>query len=135
MSDMRQARKLWLAFADAGRGFCIAIRSERNLRIHLCVAAIVVVSGFVLDVSSLEWVALVFCIGLVITVEMLNSALEYLADTVHPEMDAGIRNAKDVAAGAVLIAVLAAVVVGVIIFLPKLWEIAKQLESGTGSTS
>ncbi len=116
-------------FADAGRGIRMAVQSERNLRIHLAVISIVVVTGFILGLSGMEWVAIVFSIGIVIVAELVNSAFEYLADTVHPEVDPGIRNAKDVAAGAVLIAVLAAVVVGVIIFLPKLWEIWKQLQS------
>ena len=126
---MRQQRRMWQVFADAGRGIRMAVQSERNLRIHLAVISIVVVTGFILGLSGMEWVAIVFSIGIVIVAELVNSALEYLADTVHPEVDPGIRNAKDVAAGAVLIAVLAAVVVGVIIFLPKLWEIWKQLQS------
>jgi len=126
---MRQQRRMWQVFADAGRGIRMAVQSERNLRIHLAVISIVVVTGFILGLSGMEWVAIVFSIGIVIVAELVNSAFEYLADTVHPEVDPGIRNAKDVAAGAVLIAVLAAVVVGVIIFLPKLWEIWKQLQS------
>jgi undecaprenol kinase len=129
MSEMRQQRRMWQVFADAGRGIRMAVQSERNLRIHLAVISIVVVTGFILGLSGMEWVAIVFSIGIVIVAELVNSAFEYLADTVHPEVDPGIRNAKDVAAGAVLIAVLAAVVVGVIIFLPKLWEIWKQLQS------
>jgi diacylglycerol kinase len=129
MSEMRQQRRMWQVFADVGRGIRMAVQSERNLRIHLAVISIVVVTGFILGLSGMEWVAIVFSIGIVIVAELVNSAFEYLADTVHPEVDPGIRNAKDVAAGAVLIAVLAAVVVGVIIFLPKLWEIWKQLQS------
>ncbi len=126
---MRQQRRMWQVFADAGRGIRMAVQSERNLRIHLAVIPIVVATGIIMGLSGMEWVAIVFSIGIVIVAELVNSALEYLADTVHPEVDPGIRNAKDVAAGAVLIAVLAAVVVGVIIFLPKLWEIWKQLQS------
>ena len=129
MSEMRQRRKMWQVFADAGRGIRMAVQSERNLRIHLAVIPIVVATGIIMGLSGMEWVAVVFSIGIVIVAELVNSALEYLADTVHPEVDPGIRNAKDVASGAVLIAVLAAVVVGVIIFLPKLWEIWKQLQS------
>ena len=129
MSEMRQRRRKWQMFAYAGRGIRMAVQSERNLRIHLAVIPIVVVTGFVMGLSGMEWVAIAFSIGIVIVAELVNSALEYLADAVHPEVDPGIRNAKDVAAGAVLIAVLAAVVVGVIIFPPKLWEIWKQLQS------
>lgn len=133
MSDMRQPRSMRRVFADAMRGIRVATRSERNLRIHFCIVIVVVVLGFFLNVSGWEWVALVFCIGIVLVAEMINSAVESLADTTHPEKHPGIRDTKDIAAGAVLIAVLAAVVVGVIIFLPKLWELGKQLLMQTGS--
>lgn len=122
MSDPRQ-RRLWQCFADAGRGIRTVARSERNFCIHLAVLLAVVVAGFFLGLSGGEWLAVVLCAGLVLVAEVFNTALEYLADAVHPEADPGIRNAKDASAGAVLIAVVAAAVVGAIVFVPKLWDL------------
>ena len=122
MSDPRK-RRLWQSFADAGRGILAVARSERNFCIHLVVLLIVIVAGLILGLSGGEWLAVVLCAGLVLAAEVFNTAIEYLADAVHPEADLGIRNAKDASAGAVLIAVVAAVIVGAIIFLPKLWDL------------
>lgn len=77
--------------------------------------------GFSLKINSLEWIAVILCAGLVLSLELVNTAIEYLADTLHPERAKGIGLAKDAAAGAVFIAALAAACVGVIVFLPKLW--------------
>lgn len=85
-------------------------------------AVLAVVIGFVLGLSAGEWVAVVLAIGIVMATEVVNTAIEYLADAVHPEMDPGIRRAKDAAAGGVLIASVAAAAVGAIVYLPKLWE-------------
>ena len=86
-------------------------------------ATIVIVTGFFFQVSPGEWICLFLCIGVVLSAEAMNSAIEWLADTLHPEMDPGIRLAKDAAAGSVLVASLAAAIVGAIVFFPKLWEL------------
>jgi undecaprenol kinase/diacylglycerol kinase (ATP) len=98
------------------------VRTEPNFRIQLGILVCVIVAGFVFRVSLLEWLAIVMVAGLVVVAEVLNTALEYLADATHPEVDPGIGRAKDASAGAVLVASGAAVVVGLIIFLPKLWQ-------------
>jgi diacylglycerol kinase len=79
--------------------------------------------GFFLSLSMGEWIALVLCIALVLVAELLNTAIEYLCDALHPDLHPEIGRAKDVAAGAVLIAALAAMTVGAILFLPKLWDL------------
>lgn len=113
----------WRCFVDAGRGVGMAFRSERNLRIHLVCFLVAVVLGFVVHLSMLEWIGLVLCAAFVIGSEVMNTAIEVLADTLHPDSHPGIGKAKDLAAGAVLIAAVAAGVVGAILFLPKLWEL------------
>ena len=105
------------------RGLVSVFQRERNFRIHVALATLVVVAGLLFQVSSFEWIALILCIGIVIAAEAMNSAIESLADTVHPEMDPGIRLAKDAAAGSVLLASLAAAIVGGIVFIPKIWEL------------
>lgn len=112
---------------DAAKGVRAVFGSERNFRIHVAFAASVVLLGFLLRLAAGEWLALVLAMGAVLAAEVFNTAVEYLADSVHPEMDPGIRRAKDAAAGGVLIASVAAAVVGAIVFLPALWEwVSKQ---------
>lgn len=113
---------LWNCFRDAGRGLASVVRTEPNFRIHLGILVVVIIAGFVFRISLIEWLAVVMVAGLVVVAEVLNTALEYLADATHPEVDPGIGRAKDASAGAVLVASGAAVVVGLLIFLPKLWQ-------------
>lgn len=79
----------------------------------------VIGAGFYFDISSMEWVALVLCIALVFAMEAVNTALEYLTDLVSPGFHPLAGKAKDAAAAAVLLAAAGAVVVGLVIFLPK----------------
>ncbi len=110
-------------FRDAWRGIVSVAKTEFNFRIHLVCLVLVIGFGFFLKVSAMEWVALTLCVGFVLFAEILNTSLEYLADTVHPEADAGIGKAKDASAGAVLVASLAAATVAAIIFIPKIWNL------------
>ena len=109
------------SFVDAGRGLVTVLRTEWNFRIHAAVALLVTIAGFVFGISAGEWLAVVLSAGIVFMAEVFNTALEYLADAVHPEADRGVGMAKDAAAGGVLIAAVAAAVVGAIVFLPKVW--------------
>ena len=84
-----------------------------------------VLAGLWLDLSTLEWAAVVLCIGAVLAAEGINSAIEALCDRVSPGYDEAIKHAKDLAAGAVLILAVMSVVVGLLIFIPKfitLWS-------------
>ncbi|MDF1740245.1 MAG: diacylglycerol kinase family protein [Verrucomicrobiales bacterium] len=110
-------------FRDAWRGIVSVAKSEFNFRVHLACLVPVIVFGCFFEVSAVEWIALTLCVGFVLFAEILNSALEYLADTVHPEVDPGIGKAKDASAGAVLVASLAAATVAAIIFIPKIWSL------------
>lgn len=109
------------SFVDAGRGLVTVLRTEWNFRIHAVVALLITIAGVVFRISEGEWLAVVLSVGLVFMAEVFNTALEYLADAVHPEADRGVGMAKDAAAGGVLIAAVAAAVVGAIVFLPKVW--------------
>ncbi len=109
------------SFVDAGRGFVAVLRTEWNFRIHAVVALLVAAAGFAFRISAGEWAAVLLSVALVFVAEVFNTALEYLADAVHPEADRGVGMAKDAAAGGVLIAAVAAAVVGAIVFLPKAW--------------
>jgi diacylglycerol kinase len=108
------------AFRHAFRGLADMLRTQRNARFHVAATAAVVAAGFWLDISRLEWVAVVLCMALVLALEAANTALEYLTDLVSPEYHPLAGKAKDAAAGAVLVAALGAAAVGGLVFLPKL---------------
>lgn len=111
--------KFLRSFVIGFSGLLHVIRSEQNMRIH-CVAAVgVVVAGFVFALAVWEWIAVVFCIGLVISAECMNTAMERLADRVTLETDPLIKRAKDCGSAAVLVLALTAAVVGGVVFVPK----------------
>ncbi|HEX7053146.1 MAG TPA: diacylglycerol kinase family protein [Burkholderiales bacterium] len=107
-----------LRYALRGVGFMLA---ERNTRLLLAVSAAVVAAGAWLGLSRLEWCAAIAALALVWVAETLNTAVERLTDLVSPEFHPLAGKTKDVAAGAVLIAMLAAVSIGVVVFGPRLF--------------
>lgn len=108
------------SFVYAWQGIVSLFGNEPNARIHLCVALLVVAAGFFFNISASEWCLVTLCIGGVFMAEAFNTAIEKLCDKVSPQTDSLIKIAKDVAAGAVLLFVFAAVAVGLIVFLPKI---------------
>ena len=108
------------SFADAGRGIASLLAHEPNARIHLAASLAAVALGGWLRLTAAEWCWIALAIALVWVAEGLNSALEALADAVHPERDARIGRAKDLAAGAVLVAAIASVAIGALVFGPRL---------------
>lgn len=100
-----------------------AITTQVNFRFHFAASLFVVTAGFVMDLSEVEWVMITLCIGFVIVTELLNTAIEYLVDLVSPNQHPLAGKIKDLAAGAVLVAAIAAFVVGLIIFAPKILKL------------
>lgn len=100
------------------------IRGQCHARLHLAATVIVVALGFSLRVTGGEWCALVLAMGIVWTAEAMNSAIETLADRITTDRDERVGRAKDLAAGAVLLAAISAAVAGVCIFAPRLWAMA-----------
>lgn len=99
------------------------LMEENNARFHVFAAVIVLLAGFYLNLSAIEWTIIITQIGLVLAVETLNTAIEKLCDFVSPEYHQLIGKIKDLAAAAVLIMSIVAVIVGIIIFLPKVFGI------------
>ena len=115
-------KKRILSFAHAFRGLCSLFEETPNALIHLVAAAIAITLGFTCKISSGEWLAIVIVIGAVFSMEAVNTALEKLSDyACNKEIHPAIKKIKDIAAAAVLIVVLAALTVGIIIFLPKIF--------------
>ena len=114
-------RKLGRSFKAAASGFGQALRTEQNMKFHLIMAILVVGAGIWLEVSGGEWMALVVCIMAVMVVELLNTAIEYLADVVRDELKLNYGATKfprDMAAAAVLLAAMTAAAIGIAILLP-----------------
>lgn len=107
------------SFAYAFNGLKTLLKEEHNARIHLVAAIIVVIAGVRLKLSSLEWVAIVFAIAFVLIAEIINTSIENIADFISPAKHDQIKKIKDLAAAGVLISALSALIVGAIIFLPK----------------
>ncbi len=103
------------------QGGLLLIRTEASVQVQLGIAIFVTIAGFYFKISTTEWIAQTLCIGLVMTAEGLNTAIEGIADFVHPDFHEKIGKIKDVAAGAVGIAALASVIVASIIYAPKIF--------------
>jgi diacylglycerol kinase len=114
-------RRLTDSFRYAINGLYVLFSGQPNARIHLLAAAFATTAGWYFQISANEWIAIVLCIGMVISMEAMNTALEQLTNLVSPEVHPLAGRAKDLAAGAVLFAALTAVVVAGIIFLPKIF--------------
>ena len=108
------------SFSFAFNGLKLLIKEEHNIRIHVFATICVVVLGLVLSLSAWEWVAIVFSIGFVFAMEAVNSAIERIADFISPQKHDMIKKIKDISAAFVLMAALTALIVGLIIFIPKL---------------
>lgn len=113
-------KNFFTSFKYAFSGIFYAFKNERNFKVQLFVAILVIITAFILKVNNQEWSLLIICILIVLSLEMLNTALEKICDLIHPEKHPQIKIIKDVAAGAVLLAAIGATVIGLIILLPKL---------------
>ncbi len=102
------------------RGLYITLETQHNAWVHLCATIVAVFLGFYLNISSMEWIAIIFAIGFVLVAETFNTAMEIDIDLTSPTYHPYARDTKDVAAGAVLISAIIAVIVGILIFVPKL---------------
>lgn len=106
------------AFGFAFSGLLAAFKSEINLQLQLIIAVFVIGAGFYFSILKEEWIAILLCIAIVITLEMFNSAIEKLCDLYTKEQNQKIKYIKDVCAGAVLFAAVLAAIIGCLVFWP-----------------
>jgi len=111
------------SFGYAGKGIRVVFSTEPNMKIHFVVAILVVVFGFVFSISITEWIMCLLCIGLVFGMEMMNTAIENVVDLASPKLHPLAGKAKDIAAGGVLICAIISVIIGLLIFAPKVWNV------------
>ena len=120
-------KRLTGSFKYAFEGIIQTYKGEQNLKIHTFIAILVVVFGFFLKISTVEWFACLILIGLVLMSEFFNTAVEYVVDLASPRVHPLAKAAKDTASAGVLIMSLMAAIVGGIIFIPKLIEYIGEL--------
>lgn len=108
------------SFGFAFNGLRILFHEEHNSRIHFFASILVIIASLLFKLNTYEWIAIIFSIGLVITVEIINTAVENIADFLTTEQNNHIKKIKDLAAAAVLVSALTALTIGLIIFLPKI---------------
>lgn len=117
--------KFIVGFVYAFRGLWHALRTQRNMRVHLTVALLVTVAGILLHISAVEFAMLYVAIAGVFISEMFNTVCEICVDLAQPEYHPLARIAKDVAAGAVLLSAMLAVVIGIFVLGPHLWALIR----------
>ncbi len=110
-----------ISFRHAFSGIWTALTTQLNLRIHFIVASLVIFSGVYLQLQPAEFLSLIFALTLVLVTEMINTAVEFMSDAITLEYNENIKMAKDVSAGAVLLSAFFAALIGLIIFVPKLF--------------
>ena len=118
-----RARNFRQSLSFALDGLRHALRSQRNFRIHVTVAAAVIIAGLALRINRSEWAIVAALIALVIALELLNTAIEALVDLASPAPHPLAKAAKDTAAAATLAAALGSAAAGLIIFLPRIWDL------------
>ncbi|AIF43396.1 diacylglycerol kinase family protein [Virgibacillus sp. SK37] len=112
-----------IGFTFAWNGLIEVTRTEKNFRIHLFVAILVFTIGLLVELNWLEWCMVIFAIGFVLVTEVTNSAIEKMMDYLNPAIHPSAKIIKDMAAGAVLISAITAALIGLIIFLPKIYTL------------
>ena len=123
MREKFSIRKRAHSFVYAFRGIFYTLRTQHNIWIQLALMLLALVLGFVYDITRMEWIAIAAVSGLVLSLEIVNTAIETFLDARYPEQDKKIGLVKDLAAGAVLMASIAALVVGLLIFIPKIFAL------------
>lgn len=116
-------KKFLRSFKYALEGIFRGIKEEQNMKIHIAIMILVIIFGILLKISKVEWIICIALFGLVISMELINTAIENAVDLITKEKNEQAKIAKDVAAGAVLVSAIASAIIGLIIFVPKVISI------------
>ncbi len=115
-------KNILYSFKYAFTGIISSIKKERNMKIHISIMTIVMLLGIILKIQKIEWIICIILFGLVISLEMINTSIEIVVDMVMPNKNENAKNAKDISAGAVLIVAITSLIIGLIIFIPKIYN-------------
>lgn len=113
-------KKLINSFKYAFIGIGSAFKSERNMKIHLTIMLLVIIFGILFKISLSEWTTCIILFAIVISGEMINTAIEIVVDIAMPNIDNRAKRAKDISAGAVLVLAIGSAITGLLIFIPKI---------------
>lgn len=113
-------KRLINSFKYAFEGIIAALKSEQNLKVHILIMILVIILGIIFKISQIEWIICIILFGFVISLELVNTAIENTVDLVTMEKNPKAKIAKDVSAASVLIVAVMSAIIGLIIFIPKL---------------
>lgn len=122
-----KSKNILYSFKYAIEGIKSSIETERNMKIHITIAILVIIFGLILKISKIEWFICIILISAVISAELFNTVLEVIVDMIMPEKNDNAKRAKDIAAGAVLVMAIGSAIIGLMIFVPKLVELFKNI--------
>ena len=125
VGEKMEKTSLLNSFKYAFEGIWSAIKKERNLKIHIVIMFLVIVFGIIFNISKIEWFACILLFGGVIALEIMNTAIETTVDLITMEKNPKAKLAKDASAGAVLVMAIISVIIGLMIFMPKILECLK----------
>ena len=120
MNPKKECKKIINSFKYAIEGFISSFKTERNMKIHILVMIVVIILGIIVKLDKIEWCICTIIISLVISAELFNTAIETVVDMISPEKNEKAKLAKDISAAAVLTLAIGAIVIGIVIFIPKL---------------
>ena len=120
--DKKIVKRFFMGFMYAWQGILYGIKKESNFRFHLTAAIIVCIAAFYFSINKMEWLFVMTAIGGMLSLELINTAIEKVVDLVTEEYHPLAKAAKDAAAGAVFVYAVFSMIVGIIIFLPKIWN-------------
>lgn len=115
-----KTKRIINSFKYAIEGFISSFKTERNMKFHIFIMVLVILAGIILKITKAEWIVCIFCIAMVISAELFNTSIETVVDLVMPYKNEKAKIAKDVAAAAVLVLAIASVIIGLMIFMPKI---------------
>ena len=116
-------KRLVNSFKYAFEGVKSAFKTERNLKIHIFIMALVIIFGIILNLNKLEWMICFICFATVIGGELFNTAIETTVDLTMPSINEKAKKAKDISAGGVLVLALFSLIIGLFIFVPKIMNL------------
>ena len=116
-----KSKKISNSFKYAFQGFFTALKEERNMKVHIVIMLLVIIAGFIYKINPMEWIICILLFGIVLFAELVNTSIETVVDMITPYKDKKAKIAKDVAAASVLVVAISAAIVGLIIFIPKIF--------------
>ena len=118
--EKENKKRLINSFKFAYEGIIVSLKTEQNLKIHILIMVLVMIFGIILKITKIEWIICIILFGFVISLELVNTAIENTVGLITMEKNSKAKIAKDVSAAAVLVAAVTSAIIGLIIFIPKL---------------